>query len=209
MPHTAPSNLPLAGVRVVDFSRLLPGPWCAQTLGDLGADVIKVEQPEIGDYSRFNPPDYKTVGAYFNSVNRNKRSIVLDLTVEADQQVARELAGRADIIVESYRPGVPKKLGIDYATVSREQPGRDLLLGDGLRQRVRARPRAGARPLDPGRGGRRSASTWRRARHRRCRHSRRAISRALRSPPSACWRPTSGARRRASAAISRSRSTTA
>ena len=61
MPHTAPSNLPLAGVRVVDFSRLLPGPWCAQTLGDLGADVIKVEQPEIGDYSRFNPPNYKTV----------------------------------------------------------------------------------------------------------------------------------------------------
>ena len=123
MPHTAPSNLPLAGVRVVDFSRLLPGPWCAQTLGDLGADVIKVEQPEIGDYSRFNPPNYKTVGAYFNSVNRNKRSIVLDLTVEADQKVARELAGRADIIVESYRPGVPKKLGIDYATVSRENPG--------------------------------------------------------------------------------------
>ena len=88
-------------MRVVDFSRLLPGPWCAQTLGDLGADVIKVEQPEIGDYSRFNPPNYKTVGAYFNSVNRNKRSIVLDLTVEADQKVARELAGRADIIVES------------------------------------------------------------------------------------------------------------
>jgi crotonobetainyl-CoA:carnitine CoA-transferase CaiB-like acyl-CoA transferase len=56
MSHTAASNLPLAGVRVVDFSRLLPGPWCTQTLGDLGADVIKVEQPEIGDYSRFNPP---------------------------------------------------------------------------------------------------------------------------------------------------------
>ncbi|HZT47144.1 MAG TPA: CoA transferase, partial [Hyphomicrobiaceae bacterium] len=114
MPSTTASRLPLAGARVVDFSRLLPGPWCTQTLGDLGADVVKVEQPEIGDYSRFNPPTYKTVGAYFNSVNRNKRSIVLDLEAEADRAVARELAARADIIVESYRPGVPAKLGIDY-----------------------------------------------------------------------------------------------
>jgi crotonobetainyl-CoA:carnitine CoA-transferase CaiB-like acyl-CoA transferase len=84
MPHTAASSPPLAGVRVVDFSRLLPGPWCTQTLGDLGADVVKVEQPEIGDYSRFNPPTFKSVGAYFNSVNRNKRSIVLDLA-DADE----------------------------------------------------------------------------------------------------------------------------
>ena len=208
MPHTAPSNLPLAGVRVVDFSRLLPGPWCAQTLGDLGADVIKVEQPEIGDYSRFNPPNYKTVGAYFNSVNRNKRSIVLDLTVEADQKVARELAGRADIIVESYRPGVPEKLGIDYATVSRENPGVIYCSVTGFGNES-------AQGRVPGTTSRsrawrvRSASTWRRARRRRCRHSRRAISRAPRSPPSACWRPTSGARPRAPAATLRSRSTTA
>ncbi len=123
MPSTTASRLPLAGARVVDFSRLLPGPWCTQTLGDLGADVIKVEQPEIGDYSRFNPPTYKTVGAYFNSVNRNKRSIVLDLEAEADRAVARELAARADIIVESYRPGVPAKLGIDYDAVARDNPG--------------------------------------------------------------------------------------
>jgi len=114
--------LPLSGVRVVDFSRLLPGPWCTQTLGDLGADVIKVEQPEIGDYSRFNPPMYKSVSAYFNSVNRNKRSIVLDLADEEDRRVAMELAARADIIVESFRPGVPEKLGIDYASVARANP---------------------------------------------------------------------------------------
>src|SRR5262245_44761057 len=122
MSHTAAETLPLAGVRVVDFSRLLPGPWCTQTLGDLGADVIKVEQPRIGDYGRFNPPTYKSIGAYFNSVNRNKRSIALDLGKEADRSVAKELAARADIIVESFRPGVTEKLGIDYASVARDNP---------------------------------------------------------------------------------------
>ncbi len=116
------ANLSLTDVRVVDFSRLLPGPWCTQTLGDLGADVIKVEQPEIGDYSRFNPPTYKSGGAYFNSLNRNKRSIVLDLAVERDRAVAEDLTARADIIVESFRPGVTEKLGIDYASVARRNP---------------------------------------------------------------------------------------
>jgi crotonobetainyl-CoA:carnitine CoA-transferase CaiB-like acyl-CoA transferase len=122
MSHTAASNLPLADVRVVDFSRLLPGPWCTQTLGDLGADVIKVEQPQIGDYGRFNPPTYKSIGAYFNSVNRNKRSIVLDLATEADRSLAKDLAAGAGIIVESFRPGVTEKLGIDYASVARDNP---------------------------------------------------------------------------------------
>lgn len=115
-------SLPLRGFRVIDFSRLLPGPWCTQTLGDLGADVIKVEQPEIGDYSRFNPPTYKSVGAYFNSINRNKRSIVLDLTNKDDRAVADELTACADIIVESFRPGVTEKLKIDYASVSAANP---------------------------------------------------------------------------------------
>jgi CoA:oxalate CoA-transferase len=116
------SALPLAGVTVIDFSRLLPGPWCTQTLGDLGADVIKVEQPEIGDYSRFNPPTYKTVGVYFNSLNRNKRSVVLDLADAHDRVVAESLTAGADIIVESFRPGVTEKLGIDYAAVARRNP---------------------------------------------------------------------------------------
>ncbi|MBO0763105.1 MAG: CoA transferase [Hyphomicrobiaceae bacterium] len=118
MPHLTASALPLAGVRVVDFSRLLPGPWCTQTLADLGADVVKVEQPEIGDYSRFNPPTYKSVSAYFNSVNRNKRSIVLDLASADDRKLAEQLVGRADIVVQSFRRGVPEKLGIDYASIA-------------------------------------------------------------------------------------------
>ena len=112
------THLPLAGARVVDFSRLLPGPWCTQTLADLGADVIKVEQPEIGDYGRFNPPMYKSVGAYFNSVNRNKRSIALDLGNPEDYATARKLIDTADVLVESFRAGVTENLKIDHATVS-------------------------------------------------------------------------------------------
>src|SRR3954466_2784991 len=114
--------LPLEGAKVVDLSRLLPGPWCAQTLGDLGADVIKIEQPDIGDYGRFNPPSYREGGVYFNSVNRNKRSVTLDLKNEDDRRVALDLLREADIVVESYRPGVTEKLGIDYASLAKINP---------------------------------------------------------------------------------------
>jgi crotonobetainyl-CoA:carnitine CoA-transferase CaiB-like acyl-CoA transferase len=115
-------KMALEGVRVVDYSRLLPGPWCTQTLGDLGAEVIKVEQPEIGDYGRFNPPNYKVGGVYFGSINRNKRSIALDLDKPDDRAIAAELNAQADVIVEAFRPGVTKKLGIDYATVAKSNP---------------------------------------------------------------------------------------
>lgn len=113
-----PKRLPLEGLRVVDFSRLLPGPWSTQTLGDLGADVIKVEQPGVGDYSRHNAPRYAENGVYFSNVNRNKRSVVLDMADPGDRQTALELIDSADILVESYRPGVATKLGIDHASVS-------------------------------------------------------------------------------------------
>ncbi len=115
--------LPLEGATVVDLSRLLPGPWCSQTLGDLGADVVKIEQPEIGDYGRFNPPYYREGGVYFNSVNRNKRSITLDLKREEDRRIALDLLRDADIVVESYRPGVTEKLGIDYPSLAKFNPG--------------------------------------------------------------------------------------
>ena len=120
---SADRALPLAGIRIVDFSRLLPGPWCTQTLGDLGADVIKVEQPGVGDYSRHNPPTYGETGVYFASVNRNKRSIALDLSIDADRDLAHQLIRSADVLVESYRPGVPKRLGIDYESVAKSNPG--------------------------------------------------------------------------------------
>jgi len=122
MTTNATTDLPLAGARVIDFSRLLPGPWCTQTLGDLGADVIKVEQPGVGDYARYNPPNYKTIGAYFNSINRNKRSVVLDLTAAKDRDIAYQLIDGADIVVESFRAGVAHKLAIDYDTLSKRKP---------------------------------------------------------------------------------------
>jgi crotonobetainyl-CoA:carnitine CoA-transferase CaiB-like acyl-CoA transferase len=122
-PVKSAEPLPLEGAKVVDLSRLLPGPWCGQTLGDLGADVVKIEQPEIGDYGRFNPPYYREGGAYFHSVNRNKRSITLDLKREEDRRVALNLLRSADIVIESYRSGVTEKLGIDYSSVAKVNPG--------------------------------------------------------------------------------------
>jgi len=116
------SQLPLQGVRVIDFTRLLPGPWCTQVLGDLGADVIKIEQPNVGDYGRFNPPHYKGTGVYFAAVNRNKRSIALDMAKQDDRKVALDLIKGAGILVESFRPGVTAKLGIDYDAVKKGNP---------------------------------------------------------------------------------------
>ena len=114
--------LPLAGVTVADFSRLLPGPWCAQLLADFGADVIKVEQPGVGDYSRHNPPRYKSESVYFNSVNSNKRSLALDIATPDGLEVARRLIARSDVMLESFRPGVAKKLQIDYDSVKELNP---------------------------------------------------------------------------------------
>lgn len=104
----------LSGIRILDFSRLLPGPWATQMLADLGADVIKVEQPVVGDYSRYNPPNYKETGVYYNSVNSNKRSIALDLTDPDGRAVAHRLIGKSDVIVESFRTGVARKLDVHY-----------------------------------------------------------------------------------------------
>ena len=109
--------LPLDGIRVVDFSRLLPGPWATQMLGELGADIIKVEQPGIGDPSRHSQPRFNNDSVYFNAVNTDKRSIALDLTQDAGREVAHRLLRDADVVVESYRPGVAKKLGVDYAAI--------------------------------------------------------------------------------------------
>ena len=115
---------PLEGVVVADFTRILAGPMCTMVLADLGADVIKIEHPERGDETRhWGPPFAGDDAAYFLSVNRNKRSVALDLTHEADLALARQIAERADVVVENFRPGVMAKYGLDYETVRENNPG--------------------------------------------------------------------------------------
>ena len=104
---------PLIGMRVVDFSRLLPGPWCANLLGGLGAEVVKVEAPE-GDPSRHNPPFNSEGSVYFDGVNCNKHSIALDPRTEAGRNHAASLIAGADVVIESFRTGVADKLGVGY-----------------------------------------------------------------------------------------------
>jgi len=117
--ESMPNPAPLAGVLIADFSRVLAGPYCTMLLADLGADVIKVESPQGDDTRRWVPPVTDDgVATYFLAVNRNKRSVALDLTVEADVSAARELARRADVLVENFKPGGLAKFGLDYDSVS-------------------------------------------------------------------------------------------
>lgn len=115
---------PLEGIIVADFSRVLAGPLCTMTLADLGATVIKVERPGSGDDTRsWGPPFSDTGSTYFESVNRNKRSIALDLTEEPGRKTALELALRADVLVENFKPGGMEKLGLGYEELSARNPG--------------------------------------------------------------------------------------
>jgi crotonobetainyl-CoA:carnitine CoA-transferase CaiB-like acyl-CoA transferase len=117
------NGLPLAGVRVLDLSRILAGPWSAMVLGDLGAEVIKVEHPDRGDDTRdWGLRIGQTETAYFNSVNRNKRSITLDLQTPEGQQIARDLAKTCDVVVQNFKSGGAEKLGLGYEQLSAENP---------------------------------------------------------------------------------------
>ena len=114
----------LEGLLVADFSRVLAGPLCTQTLGDLGADVIKVERPGAGDDTRtWGPPFVEQGATYYLGLNRNKRSITLDLADPDDARLARRLADRADVLVESFRPGTIDRLGLGYDAVAETYPG--------------------------------------------------------------------------------------
>ena len=112
---------PLAGIRVLDFTRVLAGPYATALLADLGADVIKVEAPS-GDEYRHIGPFRQGESALFQTVNRGKRSIVLDLRSADDLALARDLAARADLVVENFRPGVMARLGLDAATLQAANP---------------------------------------------------------------------------------------
>jgi crotonobetainyl-CoA:carnitine CoA-transferase CaiB-like acyl-CoA transferase len=114
----------LDGVSVLDLTRNLAGPYCTMLLGDLGADVIKVESTTFGDDTReWRPPEWNGESATFLACNRNKRSLAVDLDTEAGLDVVRRLAQNADVFVSSFRPGSLEKRGLDYAAVSRLNPG--------------------------------------------------------------------------------------
>jgi crotonobetainyl-CoA:carnitine CoA-transferase CaiB-like acyl-CoA transferase len=115
---------PLDGILVADFSRVLAGPLAAMLLGDLGADVVKVERPDGGDDTRaWGPPWRGEEATYYLGLNRNKRSLALDLGDPRDVELARRLAGRADVLIESFRPGLMERWGLDGDTLRAANPG--------------------------------------------------------------------------------------
>ncbi|MFJ3958431.1 CaiB/BaiF CoA transferase family protein [Arthrobacter sp. NPDC090010] len=120
----SPAQRPLEGVLVADFSRILAGPLATMTLADLGATVIKVERPGSGDDTRsWGPPFSPTGSTYFEGVNRNKQSLCLDLNDAGDLELAHELARRADVLVENFKPGGMARLGLGYETLASGNPG--------------------------------------------------------------------------------------
>jgi len=121
---------PLAGIRILDLSRVLAGPWCSQLLADLGAEVIKIERPGAGDETRAWGPPYLRDGdgndtseaAYYCAVNRNKKSLTVDLATESGQRIVRELAAKSDVLLENYKVGGLDKYGLHYASLAKANP---------------------------------------------------------------------------------------
>ena len=114
---------PLKGIRVLDLTRVLAGPYCTMILGDLGAEVIKVEMPGSGDDSRQFGPYQKGESAYFMSLNRNKQSVTLNLKSDKGKEMLRELVKQVDVLVENFKPGTMKRLGLDYDSLKEINPG--------------------------------------------------------------------------------------
>ncbi len=115
-------DLWLEGVKILDLSRLLPGPFCTLLLGDMGAEVLKIEHPEGGDYARHYPPRVDGESTFFASVNRNKRSLTLDLKTDEGIAILEALVDEADVLVESFRPGVMERLGVGHERLRELNP---------------------------------------------------------------------------------------
>ena len=121
---------PLSHIRVLDLSRVLAGPWCGQNLADLGAEVIKIERPKTGDDSRaFGPPWLKDASgkdtkesAYFASANRGKKSVTVNLSTPAGQEIVRDLARTADVLIENYKVGDLARYGLGYDDLNKLNP---------------------------------------------------------------------------------------
>jgi len=113
---------PLDGVRILDLTRLLPGGVATMMLADMGAEVIKIEDPFGGDYARWMPPLLGEMGAFFQATNRKKKSIILNLKIEDGQAILHNLVQNADVLIEGFRPNVTQRLNIDYATLAKVNP---------------------------------------------------------------------------------------
>ena len=133
----------LAGVRVLDLSRLLPGPFLTMVLADLGADVVKVEEPRVGDYMRDFPPRGEGMSGRYLTVNRNKRSVAMDLKDDLERERFLRMAAQADVVVESFRPGVMDRLGVGYEALRERNGGIILCSISGYGQTGPYRDRAG------------------------------------------------------------------
>jgi len=133
----------LHGVRVLDLSRLLPGPFLTMVLADLGADVVKVEEPRMGDYMRDFPPRGEGMSGRYLTVNRNKRSVTVDLKNDRERERFLRMAAQADVVVESFRPGVMERLGVGYETLRERNEGIILCSISGYGQTGPYRDRAG------------------------------------------------------------------
>jgi crotonobetainyl-CoA:carnitine CoA-transferase CaiB-like acyl-CoA transferase len=120
--HGVKMKQALEGIRILDLSRLLPGPYCTMMLGDLGAEVIKIEEVKTGDPTRQSPPKTGTQGAAFRQVNRNKKSLAVDLKNPRGRDLFLKLCETADVVFEQFRPGVVDRLGIGYGTVAEINP---------------------------------------------------------------------------------------
>jgi len=112
----------LQTIRILDLTRLLPGPFCSMLLADLGCDVVKVEEPGRGDYMRYYPPLRDGRSVAFNAINRNKRSLTLNLKSEAGRELFEHLAARADVVIEGNRPGVMERLGVGWKELHHANP---------------------------------------------------------------------------------------
>jgi crotonobetainyl-CoA:carnitine CoA-transferase CaiB-like acyl-CoA transferase len=116
------SMFPLQSIRVLDLSRLLPGPFCTMLLADFGAEVIKIEAPDLGDYARHYEPKIDENSVMFHSLNRNKKSVTLDLKTDEGKDHFLQMVEKADVVVESFRPGVMKRLGLDFPVLEKVNP---------------------------------------------------------------------------------------
>ncbi|GEL17252.1 CaiB/BaiF CoA transferase family protein [Pseudonocardia asaccharolytica] len=121
--ETRAATAPLAGLLVADFSRVLAGPYATMLLADLGAEVVKVESPDGDETRTWTPPTRGDVSTYYLAINRGKRSVALDLRDPADAELARELARRADVMIQNFKPGGLARYGLDYAAVRAGNPG--------------------------------------------------------------------------------------